>query len=117
MHHREVKVDLRVNRRESGLSQADLAVLLHTDQPRISRLEQGKSVLTISEICKLAVIYNHEISQLFKVFNQKIEGELWNTLRGTSGKSDPSNPLGALRQQTLHSLHQRLSVKQQNSHV
>jgi transcriptional regulator with XRE-family HTH domain len=76
MQNKEVKVDLRVSRRESGLLQSDLAKLLETTQPRISRLEQGKSVLTVSETVKLAIIFNKNTTALFRLLSARLREEL-----------------------------------------
>jgi len=76
MQNKEVKVDLRVSRRESGLLQSDLAKLLETTQPRISRLERGKSVLTITETVKLAIIFNKSTTALFRLLSVRLKTEL-----------------------------------------
>ena len=105
-------VDLRTNRRESELSEQDVAILLHTDQPRISRLEQGKAILNIREICKLCLIFNQPILELFRLFSYTVKAELTESLQGVSVTTEQ----GEQRQKTLHSLHQRLASNNPTHH-
>jgi transcriptional regulator with XRE-family HTH domain len=62
---KEICIDLRVGRREAGLSNEDLAHLLATTQSRISRLENGRARLRTSEIITLCMIYGRDAEHLF----------------------------------------------------
>lgn len=67
MHLKEIAADLRVGRRESGLSNQDLAHLLAVDTARISRLENGKTELTLKEVCSLSLIYGKPVDGLLQI--------------------------------------------------
>ncbi len=58
-------LDLRVARRKSGLSQQDCAHLLDVKQSRMSKLESGKRLPTVQEICTLSLIYGKSFESLF----------------------------------------------------
>jgi len=108
MQNKEVRIDLKVSRRESGLLQEDLAHLLGTTQPRISRLEQGVSVLTITELVKLTIIFNKPPIELFRLLTARAEQELFKQLSCMSGESMNTHDAEA-RQRTLSNLSHRLS--------
>ena len=108
MQNQEVKIDLRVSRRESGLLQGDLAHLLGTTQPRISRLEQGRSVLTIKEAVKLTIVFGKSPTVLFRLLSAAARTELSKQIATMSG--DPVNvPNAEARQRTLSQLEHQLS--------
>jgi len=65
MDEKDVMVDLKINRKESGLSGEDLAHLLDTSTARISKLHTGKAVMTIEELCSLSLIYGKTVDHLF----------------------------------------------------
>ncbi len=108
MQNKEVRVDLKVSRKESGLLQSDLAQLLGTTQPRISRLEKGKSVLTVDETVKLAIIFNENITKLFRLLSARMKAEIAGQLEGVT-KEGSSHTDAELRQATLNRLNQNLS--------
>ena len=64
MHHAFAH-DLRVARKKSGLSQRDCAHLLDVRQQRISALETGDAIPTVSEICGLSLIFEKSFTSLF----------------------------------------------------
>ena len=64
MENRKVAVDLRLNRRESGLSNEDVAHLLDVDKARVSRLENGKAEPNVTELCTLFLIYGKAFNGL-----------------------------------------------------
>lgn len=69
--HEAFAHDLRVARRKSGLSQRDCGHLLANTQQRISQLETGRDLPTISEICCLSLIYGRSFESLFSsVFSE-----------------------------------------------
>ena len=57
-------VDLKVARRQSGLSQADCAYLLQISLSRMSKLEAGVRELKVSEMCSLCIVYGYAVSPL-----------------------------------------------------
>ena len=116
MHQNEVMIDLKVSRRESGLLQNDLALLLNITQERISRLEKGKSILTTGELCSLAIIYDKNVQQLFKLLIGKLQSDLFDRLRNMSGRISDDGTINELRHKTLHSLFERLQARHSNSY-
>lgn len=109
MQNQEVKIDLRVSRRESGLAQADLAHLLGITQPRVSRLEQGKSILKVDEIGKLAIIFDKSVTRLFRLLSARLKEELAHQVKSMPGDV-VQGPKAELRQKTLNRLSDTLSA-------
>ncbi len=58
-------LDLKVARRNSGLTQRDCAHLLDVHNTKISLLEQGKVLPSILEICTLSLLYGRSFESLF----------------------------------------------------
>ena len=108
MQNKEVRVDLKVSRKESGLLQSDLAQLLGTTQPRISRLEKGKSVLTVDETVKLAIIFNENVTKLFRLLSARMKEEIAGQLEKVSPEVS-CHADAEQRQETLNRLSQNLS--------
>lgn len=116
MQNKEVRVDLKVSRRESGLLQSDLAHLLTTTQPRISRLEKGKSVLTVAETVKLAIVFNKSTTELFRLLSVRLVRELAHQI--TTMRGDTTNaPDAEARQKTLSRLSEQLSASNSDGYV
>lgn len=109
MQNKEVRIDLKVSRRESGLLQSDLAQLLSTTQPRISRLEQGKSALTIEEAVKLTIVFGKPPSKLFRLLAVRMRSELAKRMSAMPGELVKA-PDAEARQRTLARLSQSLSA-------
>ncbi len=63
--HQAFAHDLRVARKKAGLSQKDCAHLLDVRQQRISALEIGDAIPTVSEICGLSLIFGKSFTSLF----------------------------------------------------
>lgn len=61
----EFSLDLKVARRKSGLTQEDCAHLLGVTSTLISRIENGKRIPTVREICTLSLIYGKSFESLF----------------------------------------------------
>lgn len=66
MDIRDVMIDLKINRRESGLSGEDLAHLLGISEARLSKLHTGNAVMTITELCLLSFIYGKTFDHLLE---------------------------------------------------
>lgn len=58
-------LDLRVQRRQAGFTQDDVALLLGVQQSRISDLEHGRAMPTVFEICSLSLIFGRTFESLF----------------------------------------------------
>lgn len=115
MHNKEVRIDLKVSRRESGLLQSDLAHLLETTQPRISNLEQGKGVLSVEEILKLTVIFDKPVAELFRLLSERVCDELSQRL-GAMKDTLSGTQQSSLRTDTLNRLSHRLSAHNQDAY-
>ena len=76
MDKKEVLVDLKLNRRESGLSVNDLAHLLGTNKARISKLHTGNAVMSLDELCSLSLIYGKTMDHLFSTAIYKLADTL-----------------------------------------
>lgn len=63
--HQAFAHDLRVARKKAGLSQRDCAHLLDVRQQRVSTLESGEAIPTVSEICGLSLIFGKSFTSLF----------------------------------------------------
>ena len=63
--HQTFAHDLRVSRKKAGLSQRDTAHLLDIRQQRVSALETGEAIPTVSEICGLSLIFGKSFISLF----------------------------------------------------
>ena len=63
--HSSFALDLKTARRRSGLSQADCGHLLGVDKRRVSALERGKSLPTVTEICCLSLMFGRSFESLF----------------------------------------------------
>ena len=57
--------DLRLARRKAGLTQRDVAHLLHTNQSAVSDLEQGHARPTLEQIIELSLIYGRSFESFF----------------------------------------------------
>ena len=104
MRKKEVAIDLRFSRRESGLHQSDLAHLLNITQSRVSRLEKGKSVLTVRELCALATIYDKSLNQLLQLTMKTCRAELSKLVGTMNGSILGSNIHPEQRQKSLSEL-------------
>lgn len=73
---KEVKVDLRIGRFESGLSNRDLAHLLGKTASRISRLERGRSKPNALEVISLCLILGKAPDVLFRLTTKSVLKDL-----------------------------------------
>ncbi len=62
--HQQLAFDLRVARRQAGLTQADCAYLLDLTKQQVSNLELGKRPISIRELCGYAVILGSPLPDL-----------------------------------------------------
>lgn len=58
-------LDLRVQRRQAGFTQGDVALLLGVHQSHISDLEHGRVLPTVFEICSLSLVFGRTFESLF----------------------------------------------------
>lgn len=63
----EFALDLSLARRKAGFVQSDIAHLMASHQSRISDLEQGRVVPTLTEIVTLSLIYGRSFESLFSM--------------------------------------------------
>lgn len=100
--------DLRVARRNSGLSQTDVAILLDTSEKDVSAVESGKRLPTLLQITKLSLVFNKVFPSLYANVRQTARQELFQQIpslpaEGKKGAKDTFN-----RENTLKRLEQRL---------
>jgi transcriptional regulator with XRE-family HTH domain len=102
-------LDLKVLRRKSGLTQKDCAHLLAIHPSRISLLESGRVIPTITDIIALATLYGRSIEQLLPQLVRDTHHHLAERLR--SMPKAPARWLGRFnRQHTLDDLADRLAA-------
>lgn len=107
--HKEYALDLKVARRNAGFTQADLAHLLGLDECVISRTETGKRTPTITEMCKLSLIYGKTFENLFHGIMKDARSDLFAKI--VSIPDAPLNARGSFnREKTLDALMERLEA-------
>lgn len=76
MEKKDVMVDLRINRRESGLCNKDLAHLLDISASRVARLQTGNATLTVDELIALCLIFGKNVDQLLARTSEQIARQI-----------------------------------------
>ena len=78
-------LDLTRLRRQSGLTQDDLAHLLDVNSRKIWKLEKGRIVPTLEEVCLLSLIYGRTFERLYETLlndaRTKLDARLGNLPR------------------------------------
>lgn len=100
-----VAITLRVTRRRSWLTQADLATLLAVDRTFISKLERKKRYLSGTQVALLCLIYDHQLPVIY----EKSRTRLCEVLLQRIAKL-PVRPRHTQRQATIADLHARLTT-------
>ncbi len=72
----DISLDLRIARRQSGLTQADCAHLLGVDRSLVAKLESGKVMPSVIELAALCLIFDRPPD----AFGEKLQVALLNTL-------------------------------------
>lgn len=116
MHENEVAADLKISRRESGLSNKDLAHLLGIDCARVSRLENAKTEPTVGEICALSLIYGKQLDGLLRCAVPTIAVGLAQRIDDVPAEPDNWDKYHENRLNTLHTLYQRLENLTKSHH-
>jgi transcriptional regulator with XRE-family HTH domain len=108
-------LDLRVARKKSGLTQADLAHLLGASRGKVSHLERGATVPTVRDICTLSMVYGKSFESLFAPIFEEIADKLNDRLSNL-----PDAPKGWLgrfnRKNTLSKLAAQISERGAQNH-
>ncbi|MDA4846408.1 helix-turn-helix transcriptional regulator [Hoeflea poritis] len=103
----EFALDLKTARKKSGLTQVDCAHLLNVTEPICSRIENGKRMPSVRELCTLSLIYGRNFESLFAGIFKEARIDLRERL--TTIPDAPNGWLGRMnRQHTLNSLAERL---------
>lgn len=111
----EFSLDLKVARRKSGLTQEDCAHLLDVNKTLISRIENGKRIPTVREICTLSLIYGKSFESLFSGIIADAQESLRE--RVITIPDAPYSWIGSLnRKRTLDSLARRLREAERLEH-
>lgn len=105
---KEIRVDLKIGRNQSGLSNADLAHLLGVNKSRISKLENGRATPRPEELCALCLIYGRAADHLFLLTTRSLIGEMTERLARMPEEPKAWERKHDLRLDTLNGLHQRL---------
>lgn len=108
-------LDLKVARKKSGLTQADLAHLLGASRGKVSHLERGTTVPTVRDICTLSMVYGKSFESLFAPVFEEIAQKLNDRL-----SSLPDAPKGWLgrfnRKNTLSKLATQIGERRRLDH-
>ena len=105
--YNEFALDLKVARRNAGLTQRDCAHLIDVNVSLVSLIENGRRVPTVTETCKLSLIYGKSFESLFSGIMRDARNDLFEQI-----VTIPDAPIGMRgsfnRQKTLESLAERL---------
>jgi transcriptional regulator with XRE-family HTH domain len=77
----EFALDLRTARRKAGFVQGDIAHLLASHQSRISDLEQGRKLPTLTETVTLSLIFGRSFESLFSMIMRQARRDLRKRVR------------------------------------
>ena len=69
-------LDLKVQRRKSGLSQEDVAHLIGVHPSKISTLEAGKTLPSLKDIAALSVIFGKSFEEFVHSFVQEARKQI-----------------------------------------
>ena len=106
---KEVKAELKVSRKRTGLTNEDLATLLNIDPARVSRLERERREPTVREMISLCLIYDKDMARLYP----RTMAEVWDQLKERIRQIDaqPKGPQTRYEQRLKHlgKLYERLT--------
>lgn len=74
-------MDLRLARRNSGLSQEAVAELLGVRQSTISQLEQGKFRPSLKQVVDLSIVYDRSFECHFRLLTRERQSIIWHRLK------------------------------------
>jgi transcriptional regulator with XRE-family HTH domain len=111
----EFGLDLKVQRRKSGLTQGDAAHLLSVHPSKVSLLESGKVMPSFKDICALTLVYGRSFETLFLNMWTKTARELRHRL--SAMPDAPKRWLGGFnRRTTLTEIADRVDAITQKDH-
>jgi transcriptional regulator with XRE-family HTH domain len=111
----EFGLDLKVQRRKSGLTQGDAAHLLSVHPSKVSLLESGKVMPSFKDICALTLVYGRSFETLFMNMCTKTARELRQKLNAMPNA--PKRWLGSFnRRATLTEIAERVEAINQQEH-
>ena len=102
-------LDIKVARRRSGLSQADVAHLLGVHRTRVSKLERGRYTPSANELASLSLIYGRRFPDLGNSTMPEICRALSERLATLPNRSDYASGL-TNKAHTLNALAERLEA-------
>ncbi len=102
-------LDLKVARRQSGLSQEDVAHLLGADRSRVSKIERGRYQPSVEEIASLCLVYGKALTELCRSSGPVVEATLARRLATLPHRPTTSRGLKN-RLETLNDLAARLEA-------
>ena len=102
-------LDIKVARRRSGLSQADVGHLLGIHRTRVSKLERGRYTPSANELASLSLIYGRRFPDLGNRAMPEICKALSEQLATLPNRSDYASGL-TNKAQTLNALAEKLEA-------
>jgi transcriptional regulator with XRE-family HTH domain len=101
-------LDLRLARRKSGLTQCDVAHLTGSDQATIAKLENGKRMPSVPQVCLFSLIFGKSFESLFAEQLNEAGQQLQANLPGLPANG-PVTPATFNRESSLKRLERRLA--------
>jgi len=108
-------LDIKVARRRSGLSQADVAHLLGVHRTRVSKLERGRYTPSADELASLSLIYGKQFPELGSSTLPEICRSLSERLGTLPNRSDYASGLSN-KAHTLNALAERLEASSRTAY-
>lgn len=103
----DLALDLRLARRQSGLTQTDVSHLLSIHQTMLSKIELGKRMPSVQQIVKLSLIYGcsfeHAVKETIADAKQGLKDRL-----ATLPNDAPTGVDTEARERTLSTMWQQL---------
>ena len=107
----QFSLELRVARKNAGLTQYDVAHLLSTKQSNISRFEKGSRMPSQEQLIKLSLIYGKAFENLYAEMVHDARRALLNQLETLPHEKSGRTSSTFNRPETLERLRERLLVE------
>lgn len=99
--------DLRLARRKAGLTQADLAHLLGITEKEVGKLELGRKLPSVPQLCELSLVYGRSFESLYGELMEHGRQKLRRNLPYLPARTRHTGTFN--RDGTLHRIEQRIS--------
>ena len=107
--------DLRLARRQSGLSQSDCGHLIDASTDQVGKIERGIRLPTLREILAFSVLYGRSFESLYGPLVRDIRRQIMARLE-TLPEGSRNHPDALRRGRMLEQLSHRLLTENQSEH-